>query len=174
MTQDIVVANSTMKIVREKVDFIYGITSTPDGYTGSMSHNGSRFSAIVAILIKRGILLRSGHVNNPTYKWFNPNMSPTKTLYQSIAAEMVARERKSVMNSYKRKKKREEEEKRAAAIEKEKQEAKIAEPEPKAVEEPQPNPLAEYTIQQLWDELKSRGVCIEDGKLAIKTVQFFD
>ena len=166
MTHDIQPGNSTMKTIKEKVDFIYELTSTPEGYSGSLHNNGVLFSYVATILLKRGILIKSGPFKNPNYKWFNPAMVPTKNLYKTIAVEVIEKERVYYNNS--RNKQRN---------------SKASAPAPTPVqEEPKveqavvvrENPLAGYSINELWDELKSRGCYIEDNRLAQKTVQFFD
>lgn len=170
MTQDITVANSTMKIVREKVDFIFELTNTENGYTGSLHAGyGTRFSEVATILTRRGCILKSGHTNNPNYKWFNPTVAPTKNFYLSIAKEMVAKERERTSNWYKKHKKKTEAAK------------PVEEPAPAVAKEVEPpvvrfkrDSLHSYSIQELWNELKSRGCYIADGKLAQGVVTYFD
>lgn len=169
MTRDITVARSTMKIVREKVDRIYELTSTDDGFTGSLhSGYGTRFSSVATILLRRGVITKSGHANNPTYKWFNPAVVPTKNFYLSVAQEMVAKERERTNNWYKKNRKK------ATA-------QPPAEPAPEAAPQEsaplvriKPDVLHNFSIQELWDELKSRGCYAVEGRLAQGVVTYFD
>ena len=151
------VTESTLKQVKEHIDFIYEITNTMNGYTGSISGNGTRFRHIVRIMVERDILSKT-QADRRTwrYKWKSP-LAPTKVLYGSIAPEMVSRER---------------------AWQKKSLDNKKAKP---AVETPEPlenttkdNPLNKYSIDELWGELKRRGCCIEGNKLALKTVKYFE
>ena len=264
---------NTLKQVREKVDFIYELTSSEGGYTGSMSNSGTRFKHITTIMVKRGILIKSGTQLHPNYRWNENAMAPTDNLYKSIAKEMVKTEREwSMRNRTKNTGEKKESLEEVAQINRDKEtglwiieyneaqglfhtdsileredgkrytshelndrgwipvgivtdamlneainwSAELISPKsltadevrkafffkygvkytysryqglrlgsecesapdiPEVVqlaEEPERVSLENFTIQQLWDELKRRGCYIDGGKLAQKTIQYFE
>lgn len=76
MTQ-VEISPSTLRKVKEVIVTVYELTNTEEGYRGSMHNSGTRFSLIVTILTKRGILIKGGSPTSPVYKWFNPAQAPT-------------------------------------------------------------------------------------------------
>lgn len=92
MTQ-VEISPETLRRVKEVILTVYELTNSDEGYRGSMHNSGTRFSLIVTILTKRGILIKGGSPTSPVYKWFNPAQAPTNTLYKSVGSELVLKER---------------------------------------------------------------------------------
>ena len=134
----------TLKKVKEYVDFIYDST-LGEGMKGSFTKQTTRIMYIAAILVKRGVLKKEGHVRAPIYVWA-ASMAPTRALYESVAKEMVLRER-DIQARYRKK----------------------SNPAPPSVPAAKPcNELDRFPSQALWDELKSRGYEIEGDHLVLK------
>lgn len=161
MTQ-VEISPETLRKVKEVIVTVYELTNTEEGYRGSMHTSGTRFSLIVTILTKRGILIKGGSPTSPVYKWFNPAQAPTKNLYKSVGSELVLKERSYGKKCYQNKRKKQEG-------------SSKTEEAPAQVEAvvSDSRSLDMYSVQELWDELKRRGCYIEDNKLAVKTIQFF-
>ena len=103
------------------------------------------------------------------YKWVAAS-APTKVLYGSITQELTDMFRKK-NGEYNSKKKSAEK----ATVD------EIAEepvPAPAVTFHDGPVPvvpsLAQFTIEELWAEIKRRGGVIEDNRLALHTVTYFD
>lgn len=155
-----------IKSVAANIDTIYEFTK--DGWDGTFtSFNNSPLNKVVTELVKRGVLVRtykgSGRTK-PHYEWVAPS-APTKTFYTSVATA-IRKETRERDRRYRAKKK--------ARVEVE----KPSNPIPLVVshEEPTPpilkveiasNGLKEATIEELWAELKSRGVMIENNQLVV-------
>lgn len=150
------VAPSTLKSVKEAVDFIYEST-TGAGSVGGWTKYPTRIQRIVSILVQRGIVAKGGHYNHPTYVW-TAQMAPTGTLYKTIASEVVLKERETVKRSADKRR----------AKEMEEMKAKVMEEEAAAVA------ISSFTSQELWDELKRRGYAIEDGRLVVVKKDYLD
>lgn len=82
--------------------------------------------------------------------------------YKSVGSELVLKERSYGKKCYQNKRRQ----------------AGSAKTEDRPVQEAEtqaePRPLDMYSVQELWDELRKRGCYIEDGKLAMRTIHFFD
>ena len=141
------VSSSTLKKVKEIVDFIYGVT-IGEGSSGGWGKYSSRTQLIVKILVARGILQRTGPKPRPHYVWV-ATMAPTATLYRSIAESTVIQERENMKKQSARKKKRDKEVKEEAFVS-----------------------LASFQDQELWDELKRRGYSIEGNQLVITKKEY--
>ena len=153
---------ATVKKVKEAVDFIYEATQG-SGTPGGWNKYPARVRASVSIMVKRGILVKEGHPKQPIYRWAVAS-APTKTLYQSIANEIVMKERASNQNHRARKRA----EKTAQEAPEVKTEPIIAQA-PSAAPTAKQNPvLAIFSDQALWDELKRRGYVAEGDRLVFK------
>ena len=150
----------TVKKVKEAVDFIYGATQG-NGTPGGWQKYPARVRAAVSIMIQRGILVKEGHPRSPIYRWAVAP-APTKTLYQSIANEVVARERACCQRH------REKRRKAAPAAPAKPKEEIVLRPLDIAVEVKSDPDMAKFSDQELWDELKRRGYAAEDGRLVFK------
>ena len=153
---------TTISKVKEVVDFIFEAT-VGGGYKGGWTKYPARFRAIAAILKKRGILVREGNKRFPIQKWFNPSMTPTKNLYKSIADELVLSERESSKKTYMKSKK-----------EKTKAMPVVETPIIAPIMQTQSSVLDGFSDQELYDELKRRGYCIEDNKLVVVKRTYLD
>ena len=161
------------KTVKETVDLVFELTtSNPDGYEMKATELGHTGRFVVKILHQRGILERirmKNRVHSFLYKWAVAS-APTNVLYGSITQELTDMLRKK-NREYNSKKKSAEK----ATVD------EIAEepiPAPAVAFHNGPVPLvpslAQFTIQELWDEIKRRGVVIEDNRLALHTVTYFE
>lgn len=150
------VSNSTLKKVREIVDFIYEVT-VGDGSPGGWGKYPTRTQIAVSIMVKRGIIERKGTKVKPIYRW-SASMAPTGNLYKSIAEEIVMKERETV--------RRWSAKKRNASV--------------VVAEDKNPNStrdvtaISSFSSQELWDELKRRGYAIEDGRLVVVKKDYLD
>ena len=152
--------------VKDIVDLVFELTtSTPGGHALKVQDFGSCGYVVVKVLVGRGILERIENRTFPktyTYKWAVAS-APTKVLYGSIAQE--------IRDYYKRKNEL------ASARRNSMEKPKKAEPkiEPETASEPivetpvvtPTNPLAPFSIQDLWDEIKRRGGTIDNNRLVI-------
>ena len=142
--------------VKNAVDFIYEVTK--ESYDGSFSSlKNSTVMRVSAEMIKRGVLEKTRHGKSYSYLW-TAQSAPTTNFYLSIAQSLQEHKR-LIDKAYRLGKK---------------QNAPRADQTP-AVEEISnvvdfaPTDLKSASIQELWDELKSRGVIIENGRLVMKT-----
>ena len=155
--EGVVVLPRTLSKIKVIIDEIYELTSSSP-YRGSFAKTSGRYRNILSELIRRGCVIREGHIRKPIYTWNPQAMAPTKCFYETIATEIVARERSYSENFALRKRDK-------------KNDA------PKEVEKPIEEPIADETIcrstlslfsdQELWDELKHRGARIIGNKLVI-------
>ena len=157
-----------IKGVAANIDTIYEFTK--DGWDGTFTaFNNSPLNKVVTELVKRGVLVRTypgkGR-RNTHYEWAAPS-APTKTFYKSVA-DALRKETRARDDRYLAKK----------AAKKAQEAEKPSNPIPLVVshEEPTPpilkveiasNGLKEATIEELWAELKSRGVMIENNQLVV-------
>lgn len=148
------VLSSTLKKVKEIVDFIYDVTGG-EGSTGGWGSYSSRTQIIVQIMVSRGILKRSGPKPRPHYIWA-ANMAPTSALYKSIAEDMVRKERESVKKHYAAK------------------QLVVEKPDVACVKQESKPSLDSFTSQELWDELKRRGYDIEDCRLVVVRKEYLN
>lgn len=140
------VSKERLESTKQHVDFIYELCK--DGYEGSFSTFGVPMQKVKAELVKRGVLDKTKTAPRTfTYKWV-ASMAPTNQFYKSVAIAIGTKQ--SLYDaSYKCKKKSVEQD-----------------------ETPVVKALSDYTIEELWAEMRSRGAEIENGHLVIikKTV----
>ena len=143
--------------IKDSTDFIYSLVATEaEGYRGGFNSMGRITKMVVTALVKRGILTREKDTSKSrgfVYRWAGP-MPPTRVLYGNIVADIraaVSQKNKAY------------EARRKAMVE-----ARKAQEETKAIT------LEDYSIQELWDELKRRGCTIEDNRLVLKTTTVFE
>lgn len=151
---------------KETVDFIYDYLSPhPEGITMNAKQLGKTESRICSLLVRRGIITknRSGFgAKEYRYKWVAP-MPPTKVLYGSIVDEIRDQDR-----GYKdRHKNKQKQDTVMNQIEKEREEQEAV----VVVDKPS---LTQYTIQELWDEIKRRGGHIEGGQIAVTVTTYLN
>lgn len=163
-------SSKTLKQFKEIVDYIYEATIV--GHVGKFT-GGTRLQCSVREMVKRGILLRTfeNGLLIPTYKWFNPATHPTETLYRSIAGAIVLTERKYAKTANANRKAK-------AAKKAEGIVTDIISPDTRqpVVNEAlsNDNPLEDYSVQMLWDELRRRGCTIENNKLVLIKKEVFE
>ena len=157
------IAPSTLKYVKETVDLIYELTSAGE-YKGGWEKESSRFRRIATILVKRGSLIKEGHVKSLSYRWNPLALAPTKVFYASVAAELIENQRRYGREHRQRAKQ--------ALL---KQRAAQNPPAmPEVLTAAPDSALDMFTIQQLWDELKRRGCSIEDNRLVLIKREVFE
>lgn len=167
------ISRKTQQAIREQVDFIYGLTSGENGYTGSIKSIGSRVYEITREMLSRGVLIKTYAGNGKgklyNYRWNEGAMAPTNEFYKNISKAIIKRER----NRGERKRERAKDN-QPVIIEEVKEVPNSLFEAIEGHERERALSLDVYTIQELWDELKRRGCYIEDGNLALKTVQIFE
>ena len=145
--------------IKQTVDAVYEyLTPHPDGCGMAAKDFGKNNSRIVTLLVNRKIIEKTnlGH-GEYKYKWA-ATMSPTPTLYRSIALE-IQTENQRYQDEYKRKK----------------SSPKVEDcPVPVVVNElleekpVEKSPLEE--IQEMWERMKKLGATIENNQLVCKIV----
>ena len=121
-----------LQTCKKHIDFIYELTK--EGYAGSMSSFGSAtLTKVSAELVSRGVLKKSRKGVHFHYVWA-ANCAPTDTFYKNVA-KSISDHQKEI-------------------------DAKRRAEKPVVVEKIVEKSLSDYSIQELWDELKSRGVQI--------------
>ena len=147
--------------VKETIDFVYQyLLPFPDGVTMNARQLGKTGARVCTSLVHRGIITKTKKGTGGKefkYKWV-ATMGPTKVLVGSITAELADKNKSYVDKSKNKSKKETTMDK--IENEREKQEAGVV------VDNPT---IAQYTIQELWDEIKRRGGHIEGGQLAVTT-----
>lgn len=134
-----------LQACKKHIDFIYELTK--EGYDGSMSSFGSAtLTKVSAELVSRGVLKKSRKGVHFHYVWV-ANCAPTDTFYKNVA-KSISDHQKEI-------------------------DAKRRAEKPVVVEKIVEKSLSDYSIQELWDELKSRGVQIEDNKLVVIKKTYF-
>ena len=134
-----------LQTCKKHIDFIYELTK--EGYAGSMSSFGSAtLTKVSAELVSRGVLKKTRKGVHFHYVWA-ANCAPTETFYKNVA-KSISDHQKEI-------------------------DAKRRAEKPVVVEKIVEKSLSAYSIQELWDELKSRGVQIEDNKLVVIKKTYF-
>ena len=135
-----------LQTCKKHIDFIYELTK--EGYAGSMSSFGSAtLTKVSAELVSRGVLKKTRKGVHFHYVWA-ANCAPTETFYKNVA-KSISDHQKEI-------------------------DAKRRAEKPVVVEKIVEKSLSAYSIQELWDELKSRGVQIEDNKLVVIKKTYFE
>ena len=153
-----------LKNVRDAIELIYGITQ--EEYHGGFKHEKETLRRVATILVKRGSLIKTGDRRGATYKWNPIAMKPTKVFFASVAEELMELRRSENRKSFEKKQAKKLEnntEMEQINIEREKQEAGVV------VDNPS---IRQYTIAELWAEIKRQGGYIQDNRLAVTT--YFD
>lgn len=164
MTENVQVKPKTLKNVKDAVELLYEITQ--EEYFGGFIKEKALVRKVATLMIEKGSIIKNGGGRRVSYKWNPVAMKPTKLFIASIAEEIS--EEKRAQNKRHRDKKKEEKSKpitdmEQINIEREKQEAGVV------VDNPS---IRQYTIQELWDEIKRQGGYIQDNRLAVTT--YFD
>ena len=166
------------QVVKKTVDDVYNyLIQHPDGITMVATDYGKRGSRICSKLVSRGIIEKQmlGRGKGCRYKWI-ATMGPTKVLYGSIAQELYDEERK-YKDTFKKKGKPTKNDgdiaELADSIAKEETKFKKA-PVVTSIVTKTDAPLLQFSAQELWDELKSRGYFIQENRLAIVKTAYLD
>ena len=157
--------------IKESVDFIYAlVTENPDGYQGGFdTFTPTIIRRVASNLVKRGILVHSIKSRGKGkkgvmhfYKW-GSDMEPTNVLYKSIMAELRELKAKERFHP---------ETKNVLPLN-----ASIAEDGnriPSVEKKEYVTALDGFSAQELWDELKRRGISIEGDRLVIVKKAYLD
>lgn len=133
--------------IKNIIDTIYDNTKEPMQKT--FNSFGPKVRAIATLLIKRHVVVNDGNAMVPVWRW-NSDLAPTDTLYKTIIQDY--RDYYAGVNSRYRNKQKE-----------------VKNEEPATPDEAMPTirkaTIKDYSAQDLWNELKSRGYQIVDGKL---------
>lgn len=156
MTEKVNVSPKMLKDVKDAVELIYEITQ--EEYREGFKKEGKLFSRVAAELVKRGSLIKTGDRRWATFKWNPVAMKPTKLFIASVAEKLAEERRAWNKNHRERTKAKNNPDMNQIETEREKQEAGVVLDTPS---------LAQYTIQELWDEIKRRGGDIKNNRLAI-------
>jgi len=160
------VTKHRLEETKKAVDFIYALTNNRIYSAGWAKYNYG-LKRVATILIKRGVLVPIGNkIKQHTYKW-NPNaMEPTENFYLSIAQEIANKE-----YSYKEWRR----DKKDVTEESPVKESPVVKASPKPIIKTEAkayvvkSKIVDFTAQELWNELKRRGYCIEGDKLVCRT-----
>ena len=139
--------------IKGHIEFLYDLTK--DGYVGSMSSfESATLRKVCSELVRRGVISMSTiSKNKRRYLWV-ATMAPTSNLCLDVAKTISSRQRE--IDKARRCKNKE------------------VNPIQVEVAVPAQKSLSEYSIQELWDEIKSRGVVIEDNKLVMIQKTYFN
>ena len=140
------------------IDTVYEFTK--DGFDGTFTAlNDSRLTKVVTELVKRGVIARKKLPGNKMhYQWVAPS-APTKTFYLSVANALGERQQMYDMRYHA--KTRGENKGALMPVLPESEALPIQEAEVPV------KGLKDYSIEELWGELQSRGIVIEDNHLVI-------
>ncbi len=129
--------------IKNTIDTIYDNTKEP--MHGGFKSYGASVRQIVTLLSKRQVLVNEGSKTLPIWKW-NSDMAPTDNLYKTIYADYT--EYYSGRNKARRT-------------------ANEAPLTPEEAEKPtiRKATIKDYSPKELWEELKSRGYQIAEGRL---------
>ena len=173
-------SKDTLNRVKEKVDFIYGITNGVDYKEGFHIFKDRFLGECVTALVKRGILSKTafyggGSIGRKyTFRWI-ATMEPTESLYINIYKD-IDKAHKAKQERWKlaKRKQRQKEEmlKLGQSYNEEgcKEEASQEEQEEKQITNIVT--LNDFSDEQLWKELKDRGYIVEDNRIVRK--QYLD
>lgn len=144
--------------VKETVDYIYNyLLPFPDGITMNAGHLGKNGSRVCTSLVNRGIITKTKKGRQFKYKWV-ATMGPTRVLIGGITDELTGKNRE--YGKTHRDKTKKEKDMKQIETEREKQEAGVVLDN---------RSIQQYTIQELWDEIKRKGGYIKDNRLAVTT-----
>ena len=159
------ISKRTMNAIRDNIDFIHGLTSGEDGYTGSLHDIGGRVYEITREMLSRGVLIKS-YVGKGkklyNYRWNVNAMAPTNEFYKSIAKAVIKHERDAHTR------RREQAKSNLPVVPETIREDSTSKTQDTLFhQENQILPLAGFTSGELWDELKRRGATIEDNRIVL-------
>ena len=158
MTENVQVSPKMLTKVKDAIELIYEITQ--EEYRGGFKKESCLFRSVATILVKRGSVIKTGDRRTARYKWNPIAMKPTKVFIADVAKEYV--EDKHILN--KNSKAKQKNNKDMETIETEqKEDAGVV------IDNPS---IQQYTIDELWNEIKRQGGYIKDNRLAVTT--FFD
>jgi len=176
--------------IKEKVDFLYSLTFNIEFKESFEKFNDRLLDEVRAVMVKRSIILKKMYYPGQamgrkcSFIWNPTAPEPTKTLYSTIAKE-ISRLHKEKAQRYAEGKIKEAPKylKKVEVAPSQEQEAIhvnqiedtnkwFKSKEEEALSRQERTQLSRYTDQELWNELKSRGYEISDGKLA-KTVKTY-
>lgn len=173
-------SKDTLNRVKEKVDFIYGITNGVDYKEGFHIFKDRFLGECVTALVKRGILSKTafyggGSIGRKyTFRWI-ATMEPTEILYINIYKD-IDEAHKAKQERWKLAKRRQRQKEEMLKLgqsykgEDCKKEASQEEQEEKQITNIMT--LNDFSDEQLWKELKNRGYIIEDNRIVRK--QYLD
>lgn len=153
------VSKAMAESVKKSVDVIYELTK--DGYDGTFTSLGSHsVMKVLTELVKRGVLEKTRKGKSFHYQWV-ANSAPTPQFYVNVAGKLGKHQAEL--------------DKKSRARRKQAQSAEMPDivlPEDiTPVEEETPaevvKTLSDYTLSELWAEMQSRGVVIEDNHLVV-------
>lgn len=173
-------SKDTLNRVKEKVDFIYGITNGVDYKEGFHIFKDRFLGECVTALVKRGILSKTafyggGSIGRKyTFRWI-ATMEPTEILYINIYKDIdkAHKAKQERWKLAKRKQRQKEEMLKLGQSYNEKdckEEASREEREKKQITNIVT--LNDFSDEQLWKELKDRGYIVEDNRIVRK--QYLD
>lgn len=173
-------SKDTLNRVKEKVDFIYGVTNGVDYKEGFHIFKDRFLGECVTALVKRGILSKTafyggGSIGRKyTFRWI-ATMEPTETLYINIYKD-IDRAHKAKQERWKLAKRRQRQKEEMLKLEQSyKEEDCKKEPSQEEQEKKQITnivTLNDFSDEQLWKELKDRGYLVEDNRIVRK--QYLD
>lgn len=164
MTENVKVSPKMLKNVKEAIELIYDITQ--EEYHGGFNKEKVLIRKVATSMVEKGSLIMNGRGRKTTYKWNPVAMKPTKLFIASIAEEISEAKRKENKKTFENKKAKQQKQAtdmEQINIEREKQEAGVV------VDNPS---IRQYTIAELWAEIKRQGGYIQDNRLAVTT--YFD
>lgn len=148
MTQAEITRQADIKI-KNTIDSWYNNTKEP--LKASMKSMGSPMKEVGTLLKKRGILINKGTPMEPIMCW-NSDMAPTDNLYKEIRKDY-----KEYFNKGNKDKK--------AKMKK----TEVNTPEVKEEPKIRKATIKDYSSQELWEELKSRGYAVSNNRLCKTT-----
>lgn len=138
------VSKALAESVKRSVDVIYELTK--DGYNGTFSSlNNASLMKVLAELVKRGVVQKTRVKKGFSYLWVAES-APTTQFYISVAGKIGSHQKELDQAN------------RSAA-------QKVAQPVLNHI--PSAPTIKSASISELWAELQSRGVIIEDNHLVI-------
>lgn len=148
--------------VKECIDTIYELTKD-ECYVGTfVSFQNKRIARVATELVHRGVLEKTKLDGNFrfSYKWVAKS-APTKNFYISVAMALGQKQQDYSKKSYDKK----HADNRLESLSKNIKPTETA--SPIIVIPAEKNDLSSVSIEELWAELKSRGVIIENNHLVI-------
>lgn len=181
------------RVYKEMVDFVYELTKDKEYTDGFAVYKNKILSLVVSEMVRRGVLQKKQLAHYPNGKkgryfafTWAARMAPTQNFVRSVANAIIERERVYKDKYQKRVRAEKKQQKLAEAQAPDIPILDVEIPDVNEVQEEvqQPimqtsfvvtNPVSENSIslkdatpQQLWDELKSRGAKVVDGKIIIE------